>query len=621
MGLLLGEAFDLVRSNGLGRLLGLVLGPLLILVAASSVQAVDCGVVHESRSLRSIAGHGHVGECPENVPYNEVGDSVQLPTSGLTVWGKADNRTVFANGYRRGIPRPIGLRLSLHSYCLPWALVCPPAEGTVAPDWERQTGARARGVATTLPGLVMYAPYVRDIRPMASRLFSMSVIVRNEDEFSSTPTRIGYFRSTDPAVTTGDTLVGGDYVARLNPLEGRSESILLFSPSLPGTYYYAACFTSGSSEFEATGNCTAAAAVTVAPFDMDSLPWVRDGISNQEERAREHINALNQVDAAMAQRIASAPWLADGVTGPELLLLDDLVFLAKIHPTTAIPVTTIPDVSGLLLASVLKSRGRMLDNEPTWLRQIVGQPWFQDGLTGEEAALFLALSETTLSDEVFEDLLNHAYVLSDTVTLPLAGDVNLYAVSRSQERLAGALETMAVAVDSMEYTTGIPWPNPNVIMLQELEATLRSDAGGWYAGTHIVVQDTSRRLAYHEIAHYYYFESPEWLVEGMADFLMLHALREGTSAIASDITAIAETCAPHGSGTIHGWNKTEAGQRLLPILAWASIPEQDVSRARASGGLVRFARTVRRLGRNGQSRIGRRDLPGVSDEYAASKAG
>ena len=268
----------------------------------------------------------------------------------------------------------------------------------------------------------------------------------------------------------------------------------------------------------------------------------------------------------MAQRLAGSFWLADGVSGVELLLLDELEFLAKIHPATAIALTTVPDSSGHLIATLLKSRARLLDNEPSQLKQLVSQTWFQDGLTGEEAALVVALSEFELSQEVFEDLLDDAHVLSDTVTLPQAGEVNLYAVSRSREYLADTLETIAVGVESMERTSGIPWPSPNVIMLQELETTLRTDAGGWYAGTHVVVQSAYKDLIFHELAHYYLFSSPEWLVEGMAEFLMLHALREGTSAIASDIEAIAQLCAPHGSANIHGWNETEAGSDYCPYL-------------------------------------------------------
>lgn len=545
-------------------LAGLGLGILILLGGASATHAASNQLALKFETLSARFGYDIVGEFLENEPHDATIDSAQQTTGGLMAWRNAENRTASTDKNRTGTPG--GQEQSLNSVCFPWQLACVFIEETAAAPGEMQIYARARGVATSPAGLVVYAPSVKDSTPMASRLIAISVIVRNEDDFRSTPTTLGYFRSTDTVVTTGDTRVGGDYVARLNPLESRLESVLLFAPSLSGTYYYAVCFDAGNGESEAASNCTAAVAVDVSVFAMNRLSWVADGITDNEEIAKRHIDDIAEIDTAMAQRLAGVPWLADGVSGTELLLLDELRFLARIHPATAIPVTTIPDVSGILISSALKSRARMLDNEPSRLRQIVGQPWFQDGLTGEEAALFLALSETTLSDEVFEDLLNHAYVLSDTVTLPLAGDVNLYAVSRSQERLAYALETMAVAVDSMEYTTGIPWPNPNVIMLQELEATLRSDAGGWYAGTHFVVQSTSRSLAYHELAHYYTFDSPEWLVEGMAEFLMLHALREGTSAIAGDITAIAETCAPHGSANIHGWNKTEAGPAICPYL-------------------------------------------------------
>lgn len=548
------------------KLAGLVLGFVLLLLGVSTGYAAGYQFVSGFKTPSALFGSDVGGEIPEIKLFDTIGDSLQQTPGSLSIRRNAKNGTAFADEYRAGVGVPGGREQRLGTQCFPWELVCALVAGTVATPADRQVDARARGVATSPPGLLIYAPYVRDITPMASRHFALSVIVRNTDRLRSAPATLGYFRSTDPTVTTSDTRVGTDFVARLNPLGSRLESVLLLAPSLPGTYYYAACFTSGAGESEAENNCTAAVAVTVSAFDMDSLSWVADGLTANEAKAREYIDALALVDAAMAQRLAAAPWLADGVSGTELLMLDELAFLAKIQPATAVAFTSVPDSSGRLIANLLKSRVRFLDSEPSRLKQLVSLPWFQDGLSGEEAALVVALSETTLSQEVFADLIADAHVLADTVTLPLAGDVNLYAVSRSQERLAGALATMEVAVESMEHTTGIPWPSPNVVLLQELETTLRATAGGWYAGTHFVVQDTSRRLAYHELAHYYTFDSPKWLVEGMADFLMLHALREGTSAIAGDITAIAEACAPHGSGTIHGWNKTKAGSDYCPYL-------------------------------------------------------
>ena len=547
-------------------LVGLVLGLLLTTIGASSVSAADCQFVLGFKTLRDLVGHDIVGECLENEHHNEFGDTVQQTAGGLLVWRKADNWTAFTDGYRTWINGPIGLEQRLNTERFPWEPDYVPAEDDDTTPPDQDIDADASNIASSTPSLVISTPTVGDRSPMAGRLFTMSVEVRNTDEFSSTPTTLSYFRSTNPTVTTSDTRIGTDFVASLNPSESRSEFIPTYAPSLPGTYYYAACFDSVDGESETANNCSAAIAVTVSAFAMPSLPWVVDGITDKEAKVQEHIHALAQIDAPMAQRLAGALWLADGVSGTELLLLDKLLFLAKIHPATAISVTSVPDGSGHLIATVLKSRERFLDDKPTRLKQLVGQPWFQDGLTGEEAALMVALSETTLPQEVFEDLLSDAHVASDTVTLPLAGDVNLYAVSRSLDRVASALETMGVAVESMERTVGIPWPSPNVIILQELETSLRSSAGGWYAGSHVVVQNTSKHLAYHELAHYYTFSGPKWLVEGMADFLMLHALREGTSAIASDIDAIAQACAPFGSANIHGWNETMAGDANCPYL-------------------------------------------------------
>ena len=64
---------------------------------------------------------------------------------------------------------------------------------------------------------------------------------------------------------------------------------------------------------------------------------------------------------------------------------------------------------------------------------------------------------------------------SDTISLPLAGEVDLFAVGRSERGLGEVLGNMAFAVESLEGFMGTPWPQPDVIALLELES---EKAGG-----------------------------------------------------------------------------------------------------------------------------------------------
>ena len=275
----------------------------------------------------------------------------------------------------------------------------------------------------------------------------------------------------------------------------------------------------------------------------------------------------------MSQRLAGAPWLADGVTADELDLVARLGRLADSDPEIALQVTTVPDRTGDLIGAAFRSVQLMLAIDPGRSEQLQQQAWFRDGLTAEEAALIVALRSVLGTEDIFQDLLRGGQVRSETIALPLAGAVDLYAVGRSSLELDGQLERMRFAAASMEAFLGTPWPQPATIALVELESDLGRDAHGWNGGDYVVVKNPSRNLTYHELAHFYFgagASTPSWLSEGAADFLMIHTLRltgevGPMSAIyIQDRDSIAEHCAPDGSATVQGWIETGAGQGYCP---------------------------------------------------------
>ena len=431
---------------------------------------------------------------------------------------------------------------------------------------------------TVLPlpsDLVVDTPSSSLSTPMTGQSLMLNVTVRNRGDGSSGPTTLRYFRSTDSTITSGDTEVGTDHVAGLDAPGGSAESILTYAPSTPGAYYYGACVDSVSRESDTTNNCSAVVAATVSEFKIENLPWVTDGITEREQIALDQIRAIAQIDPSMSQRVAGSLWLSDGVTQGELGIVFRLLDRAGIHPEIAVMVTTVPDEAGSLMAVLTLFLGDLLSSDPGRSEQFLSQSWFQDGLTEEEAALIVALRPTLNDDvdseEVFADLLQRGHVRSETISLPLAGEVDLFAVGRSEFELEGLLERMAFAVESMEGFMGTPWPKPDVIAFLELESDLGSGDGGWNAGAYVVLKDPSKYTTYHELAHHYFTSGigPQWLSEGGAEFLNFYTLNltEGGTIGADyigDQGVIAAACAPDGSANVHGWNETGAGSNLCP---------------------------------------------------------
>ena len=412
------------------------------------------------------------------------------------------------------------------------------------------------------PDLVVDAPTVSDSNPMAGQALTLNVTVRNQGDGASDGTALNYYRSTDSTVTPADTEVGTDQVSGLGASESSAESILTYAPAALGTYYYGACVDSVSGESDTTNNCSAAAAATVSEFDIDNLPWVADGVTGDERRAMDQIRAFARIDPSMSQRVAGSPWLSDGVAENDLSMMNDLRDLADTHPEIAVLVTTVPDQTGCLIGAVLTSLRSILFSDPGRSEQFLDQSWFQDGLTKEEAAVIVVLESANATEEVFQDLLKDAHVRSETISLPLAGEVDLFAVGRAESDLEGQLERMGFAVESMEGFMGTPWPVPDVIALLEFESDLDHEFLGWNAHTHIVVKNTIRKLTYHELAHFYFSGGPHWLSEGAADFLMSYTLRLTGDGFPIDIAYFLDHmyipgyCTPYDAANVQGWLET-----------------------------------------------------------------
>ena len=265
------------------------------------------------------------------------------------------------------------------------------------------------------------------------------------------------------------------------------------------------------------------------------------------------------------------PWLSDGVTEDEMWMLTDLRLFAGVRPEIAVLVTTVPDQTGRLIEAVLSSLQWILSSDGGRSERFLGQSWFQDGLTKEEAALIVVMRSAADSEDVFRDLLQGGHVRSDTISLPLAGEVDLFAVGRSERGLGEVLGNMAFAVEAMEAFMGTPWPQPDVIALLELDKA----EGGRNSGTHVVVKSTLDTLTYHELAHFYFGAGgnvPGWLSEGAANFLTSHAiwLTGDAGSISSkyfqDQIRILEVCAPHGWTNVQGFIETGAWDSYCPYL-------------------------------------------------------
>ena len=107
-----------------------------------------------------------------------------------------------------------------------------------------------------------------DSGPAIGAQFTLSATVTNAGNGGAAATTLRYYRSADATITTSDTQVGTDVVARLAASGSSSQSVELTAPSTPGTYYYGACVDAVTDESDTTNNCSGSVKVALLQPDL-----------------------------------------------------------------------------------------------------------------------------------------------------------------------------------------------------------------------------------------------------------------------------------------------------------------------------------------------------------------
>ena len=200
--------------------------------------------------------------------------------------------------------------------------------------------------------------------------------------------------------------------------------------------------------------------------------WFGDGIEYDESggsgegAALQHLLEMTQLSPELTRAVLGLDWVTDGFPAgfsDETAALRDLVSLAELDvdvaaqaavspviaysigrglgPQTA-PLVTLtgwsPELARQILAYVSEEPVRdrdsymiralgVLASDREKFERIIGQPWFADGLDAAERAFITALRSAEVHDLLFNDMMDSYFTRGTTITLPLAGEVSLWA--------------------------------------------------------------------------------------------------------------------------------------------------------------------------------------------------
>jgi len=244
----------------------------------------------------------------------------------------------------------------------------------------------------------------------------------------------------------------------------------------------------------------------LAPANITELPWVTDGLNENEKLTLELFALLYLFNSEAAERIAVMPFLRTFGTA-DLEAVWSLTRLAFLD----------------------------LNEETTGLTEVLDNPNLADGggIDDEEAKIVAVLGGTyQFAPELVPVLLDPDQILVHEYVLQGRGKTIHMNIIRLDPGSPDTDEMFRNAITQVENIMDLPLRTDYVAVLISDEA-LPGFAAGAHFGTHITLSadyDTDDRDEYpgkrggiviaHEVAHYYWFNDVDlWIDEGAADFI------------------------------------------------------------------------------------------------------
>lgn len=298
---------------------------------------------------------------------------------------------------------------------------------------------------------------------------------------------------------------------------------------------------------------------TVARF-----PWVQDGINVNEDAvnldetlALDSIVSIAERDIPTARAVVAIGWLSDGLTSDEEARLLSIRWAIESGSDVDGLVQSIysrddPDTNGSLLPgrttndSLLQVSltdealaSAFLEHDDQWgdvlgehiawrlarltesgaLGHFSSQSWFTDGLSATEIVFMALFYANTTDTPVPEIPAVPGFVWRRTVSLPLTGEVRIWAFHEKGRANAALTALLADSISVVEDFVKAPLPTSDIVVLVANDTS--SGVAGLHWGSHFtvnVLQDHEETIP-HEVGHYYFSGGPTWFTEGAAELM------------------------------------------------------------------------------------------------------
>ena len=266
---------------------------------------------------------------------------------------------------------------------------------------------------------------------------------------------------------------------------------------------------------------------------ITAFPWVSDGIDEDEQASVQGLVQLATFYESAFGALTDTSWVEDGLDESEATVVQNLRWTARGDEAAAVRILGMPFLETVepADAAAIRSLQRLVSFNRQEFERGMSHPTLSGGITDRWAKIVAVLyGVSKYNPRLIGALLDPGQVTMEerAIELPLAGEVNL-AIIRTGPGAARSMDLLEHAVRHAEGFIGVPFPTGYVGWLFG-DAVTPSFAGN-NSGTHIAslskydVDDGSRDAGVtgshiaHEVAHYYWSGSSDWIDEGAADLM------------------------------------------------------------------------------------------------------
>ena len=261
---------------------------------------------------------------------------------------------------------------------------------------------------------------------------------------------------------------------------------------------------------------------------LEELPWVVDGLSEWDTVVIDNLLFVGANDTDTLTNVLGRAWAQDNITVTEGDAIEYLSLIGLYSEEAARDVSVMPFLETVEPDDVLALRGiqRVASFEDIRLSALLNHQTLVGGITDEQTTIVVAASVGRDVAEIRRVLRPGYADIQEAITgTQLTPDLKV-SIFRTTRRIP--TETIDRIRDAVEFSEGmmnLPLPVSHVIVVQNEESVVEESGGTNFGGYAIGVLPGqldlhgpySQALLAHEIAHYFWRGFVGWINEGVAD--------------------------------------------------------------------------------------------------------